>query len=202
MTNERLRTALVKAGMTPADLSEQLRVDPKTVERWITTKFKNAVKKSLPQFIIRQGIEVQHLATEDRLACLPASDPLAERARITLAFAVGALLLSGLQATVLLIAFASTNCPVETEVQPCPQAPRNLVIAVGLAAVAAGLLVMEGVIRKGLHARLTREDVIVSATTIASTVTRVGVLSPIRNLFWAMSPSVTRLSLCASLPSQ
>ena len=33
---------------------------------------------------------------------------------------------------------------------------------------AAGLLVVEGVIRKGLHARLTREDVIVSATTIAS----------------------------------
>ena len=33
---------------------------------------------------------------------------------------------------------------------------------------AAGLLVLEGVIRKGLHARLTRADVIVSATTIAS----------------------------------
>jgi translation initiation factor IF-2 len=33
---------------------------------------------------------------------------------------------------------------------------------------AAGLLVTEGAIRKGLHARLTREDVIVSSTTIAS----------------------------------
>lgn len=33
---------------------------------------------------------------------------------------------------------------------------------------AAGLLVIDGAIRKGLHARLTREDVIVSATTIAS----------------------------------
>jgi translation initiation factor IF-2 len=33
---------------------------------------------------------------------------------------------------------------------------------------AAGLLVLEGTIRKGLFARLTREDVIVSATTIAS----------------------------------
>ena len=33
---------------------------------------------------------------------------------------------------------------------------------------AAGLLVQEGTIRKGLHARLTREDVIVSATTIQS----------------------------------
>ena len=33
---------------------------------------------------------------------------------------------------------------------------------------AAGLLVTEGSIRKGLFARLTREDVSVSATTIAS----------------------------------
>jgi translation initiation factor IF-2 len=33
---------------------------------------------------------------------------------------------------------------------------------------AAGLLVLEGVIRKSLHARLTREDVIVSKTTISS----------------------------------
>jgi uncharacterized integral membrane protein len=54
---------------------------------------------------------------------------------------VGVLLLSGILGIVLLLAFASTNCPVETELQPCPQAPRNLVIAVGLAAVAAGLLV-------------------------------------------------------------
>src|SRR6476661_2821874 len=33
---------------------------------------------------------------------------------------------------------------------------------------AAGLLVLEGVLRKGLHARLTRDDVIVSKTTISS----------------------------------
>ncbi|WP_067734433.1 translation initiation factor IF-2 [Novosphingobium naphthalenivorans] len=33
---------------------------------------------------------------------------------------------------------------------------------------AAGLLVLEGYIKKGIHARLTRNDVIVSATTIAS----------------------------------
>ncbi|HMO67596.1 MAG TPA: translation initiation factor IF-2, partial [Novosphingobium sp.] len=33
---------------------------------------------------------------------------------------------------------------------------------------AAGLLVLEGAIRKGLNARLTRQDVIVSKTTIAS----------------------------------
>ena len=33
---------------------------------------------------------------------------------------------------------------------------------------AAGLLVLEGYIRKGIYARLTRNDVIVSKTTIAS----------------------------------
>ena len=33
---------------------------------------------------------------------------------------------------------------------------------------AAGLLVLEGYIRKGIHARLTRNDVIVSKTTISS----------------------------------
>ena len=54
---------------------------------------------------------------------------------------VGLLLLSGILAIVLLLAFASTNCPVETELQPCPQAPRNLVIVVGLASAAAGLIV-------------------------------------------------------------
>ena len=54
---------------------------------------------------------------------------------------VGLLLLSGILAAVLLLAFASANCPVETELQPCPQAPRNLVIVIGLAAVATGLLV-------------------------------------------------------------
>lgn len=36
-TNERLRGAIVSAGLTPADLAERVEVDPKTVERWITT---------------------------------------------------------------------------------------------------------------------------------------------------------------------
>lgn len=36
MVNERLRSALASAGLTPRDLAERLRVDPKTVERWIS----------------------------------------------------------------------------------------------------------------------------------------------------------------------
>ena len=42
------------------------------------------------------------------------------------------------------------------------------VFAAGKRDKAAGLLVLEGYIRKGIHARLTRNDVIVSATLIAS----------------------------------
>lgn len=36
MPNERLRTALLERGVTPAELAEALRVDPKSVERWIS----------------------------------------------------------------------------------------------------------------------------------------------------------------------
>ena len=37
MANERLRSALSSVGMTISDLSEQIGVDPKTVERWVLT---------------------------------------------------------------------------------------------------------------------------------------------------------------------
>ncbi|KHD77183.1 XRE family transcriptional regulator [Actinoplanes utahensis] len=36
MPNERLRTAMLERGLTPAALAEGLNVDPKSVERWIT----------------------------------------------------------------------------------------------------------------------------------------------------------------------
>lgn len=36
MANDRLRDALMSAGLTPADAAEKIGVDPKTVERWIT----------------------------------------------------------------------------------------------------------------------------------------------------------------------
>ena len=51
------------------------------------------------------------------------------------------LILLGILAVVLLVAFAGNACPVETELQPCPQAARNLVVGVGLAATAVALLV-------------------------------------------------------------
>lgn len=36
MPNERLRTAMLERGITPAGLAETLKVDPKSVERWIS----------------------------------------------------------------------------------------------------------------------------------------------------------------------
>ena len=54
---------------------------------------------------------------------------------------VAALFLLGILALVVLVAFAGNACPVETEQQPCPDATRNLVIGIGLAAAVSGLLV-------------------------------------------------------------
>jgi hypothetical protein len=54
---------------------------------------------------------------------------------------VAGLILLGILAVVLLVAFAGTTCPVETEAQLCPDAARNVVIGIGLAAAAVGLLV-------------------------------------------------------------
>jgi len=54
---------------------------------------------------------------------------------------VAALFLLGILALVLLVAFAGSACPVETEQQPCPDVTRNLVVGIGLAAAAMGLLV-------------------------------------------------------------
>jgi transcriptional regulator with XRE-family HTH domain len=36
MPNERLRDAMLKRGLTPAAIAEEIGVDPKTAERWIT----------------------------------------------------------------------------------------------------------------------------------------------------------------------
>jgi hypothetical protein len=54
---------------------------------------------------------------------------------------VAALILLGILASVVLVAFAARACPVETEAQPCPDATRNLVVVIGLASASAALLV-------------------------------------------------------------
>ena len=51
------------------------------------------------------------------------------------------LILAGVLGAVVLVAFAASNCPVETALQPCPDAPRNVVLVVILAAATAALVV-------------------------------------------------------------
>ncbi len=54
---------------------------------------------------------------------------------------VAALLLLGVLGALLLVWWASSACPAQTEAQPCPHAIRNLVVGIGLAAISAALLV-------------------------------------------------------------
>ncbi|HEY8170065.1 MAG TPA: hypothetical protein VIH24_03065 [Candidatus Limnocylindria bacterium] len=54
---------------------------------------------------------------------------------------IAGLILLGVLTLVVLVAFAGNACPVETEGQPCPDAGRNVVVAVILAVVAVVLIV-------------------------------------------------------------
>jgi hypothetical protein len=56
-------------------------------------------------------------------------------------FIVIGLVLLGVLAAVLLVVVAGNACPVETLLQPCPDAGRNLAIGIALAALAIGLIV-------------------------------------------------------------
>ena len=56
--------------------------------------------------------------------------------------AVLALILGAVLAGVLLVAFAANACPMETAAQPCPGAPRNIVLVVGLATTTVALTVI------------------------------------------------------------
>jgi hypothetical protein len=55
--------------------------------------------------------------------------------------AVVAMILSGVLVAMLLVIFAANACPVQTPVQPCPGAPRNIVLVVAMAATAVALTV-------------------------------------------------------------
>jgi hypothetical protein len=54
---------------------------------------------------------------------------------------VALLILAGILAVVVLVAVAGRICPAETPTQPCPDAARNRVVVVILAAVSGALLV-------------------------------------------------------------
>jgi hypothetical protein len=55
--------------------------------------------------------------------------------------AVAGLLLLGVLGVLVVVWWASSACPVETDTQPCPDATRNLVVGIALAATSAALLV-------------------------------------------------------------
>jgi hypothetical protein len=54
---------------------------------------------------------------------------------------VAGLVLLAVLGVVVLVGFAANACPIETPTQPCPDSARNLVMAIGLAAISVGLLV-------------------------------------------------------------
>ena len=98
---------------------------------------------------------------------------------------VGALILLALLAAVVLVAFASRSCPVETDAQPCPMAARNLVLVIGLASTGVGLLVApfaflgevmarRRIVYRGAWARAARRGVLAGLIVAAMAGLRLG----------------------------
>ncbi len=59
MANERLRTALLQRGLTPADLADTVGVDPKTIERWIGGRI--PYRRHRHQVAARLGVDETYL---------------------------------------------------------------------------------------------------------------------------------------------
>ena len=98
---------------------------------------------------------------------------------------VAGLSLLGVLSLVLLVAFAGNACPVETEQQPCPDAVRNLVVGIGLAALAVGLLVTpfaflgefvgrRRIVYRGAWARAARRGLLLALVVAALAGLRLG----------------------------
>jgi MFS family permease len=99
--------------------------------------------------------------------------------------AVAGLILLGILAFVLLIGFAGNACPVETEAQPCPDAARNVAVAIFLASVGAALLVTpfaflaevvarRRIVYRGAWVRAARRGVLVGLVLAALAGLRLG----------------------------
>lgn len=98
---------------------------------------------------------------------------------------VGVLLLSGILAAILLVAVAGRACPVETELQPCPDAARNRAVVVALASASAALLVApfaflgevmarRRIVYRGAWARASRRGILVGLVIAALAGLRLG----------------------------
>lgn len=91
---------------------------------------------------------------------------------------VAVLILLGLLGLLLVLGFASVACPVETEAQPCPDATRNLGVAIGLASASVAILVTpfaflgevvsrRRIVYRGAWWRATRRGMLVGAALAA-----------------------------------
>ncbi|MGZ8474672.1 MAG: hypothetical protein ACXWWQ_00410 [Candidatus Limnocylindria bacterium] len=98
---------------------------------------------------------------------------------------VGGLILAAATVAAGLVAFASVACPVETPAQSCPEAARNLTIAVGLASTAVALLVTafaflaellarRRIVYRGAWSRATRRGLLAGAVVAALAALRLG----------------------------
>lgn len=97
----------------------------------------------------------------------------------------GGLILAAAAVAAGLVAFASVACPVETPAQPCPEAARNLTIAVSLASAAVALLVTafaflaellarRRIVYRGAWGRATRRGLLAGAVVAALSALRLG----------------------------
>lgn len=95
------------------------------------------------------------------------------------------LVLGAVLCAVLLVAFASISCPSTAPGQPCPGAAFNRVLVVGLAAAAAGLLVVpfaflaefllrRRIVYRGAWLRAGRRGLLVAAVVAALAALRLG----------------------------
>lgn len=98
---------------------------------------------------------------------------------------VSGLILLGVLAGMLLVVFAAANCPAELPGQPCPQAPRNVVVVVGLAATSVALAVTpfaflgevvarRRIVYRGAWARAARRGVLTGLVIAALAGLRLG----------------------------
>ncbi|WP_049575007.1 helix-turn-helix domain-containing protein [Streptomyces sp. SBT349] len=73
MSNEQLRTAMLARGLTVRDLAERLKVDPKTVERWIT-QGKTPYRRHQYATAVELGVDAALLWPDDSRTVAGAAD--------------------------------------------------------------------------------------------------------------------------------
>jgi hypothetical protein len=94
-------------------------------------------------------------------------------------------MLIGILAVIVLVSFAGRVCPVETDVQPCPDAALNRAVVLGLASAAATLLVTpfaflaevvarRRIVYRGAWMRAARRGILVGLVVAALGALRLG----------------------------